>query len=145
MISKNGSTINKAMHLSFIENSIMLLLFSLALLFLVPCSVFIFAYWSEVPLFLKITWPAMMAVILAWFAFIPLNGMLITRGGRILFVPDFRFKAVKLKDVKRIAINFNEWDNDKYSATVKFVYSDGRIFVKDYSKSFVMTMNKYKI
>lgn len=75
---------------------------------------------------------------------VPLNGMLITKKGTVLFVPDLRFKKFNLKVLKRISIAFNEWENNKYSATVKFVYTDGTVFLKDYSKQFA-NMKKQKL
>lgn len=44
--------------------------------------------------------------------------------------------------MQRIDFNFNEWENKKYSATVKFVYKNGKIFSKDYSKQFRNMKNK---
>ncbi len=68
--------------------------------------------------------------------------MIITKKGTILFLPDFRVKRFNIKDLERIAIIFNEWKNKKYSVMVKFVYEDGRVFYKDYSKQFRNMKNK---
>ena len=68
-----------------------------------------------------------------------------------------RLKKAKIEDLERMAVNFNEWQNNKYSAKVKFVYKDGRTFTKDYSTQFrrsykpnrfimsVYTVNKKKV
>ena len=62
--------------------------------------------------------------------------------GTIFFVPDFRIKKIYLNELERISFNFNEWENCKYSVAVKFVFKDGRIFKKDYSKQFRNMQNK---
>ena len=58
------------------------------------------------------------------------------------FFPDFRFKKINVKDLERLSIVFTEWENDKYSAMIKFVYRDGKVFYKDYSKQFRNMKNK---
>ena len=62
--------------------------------------------------------------------------MFISKKGTITFIPDFRIKRVHISKLKRVAVNFNEWDNYRYSVAVKLVYKDGRIFTKDYSNQF---------
>jgi hypothetical protein len=72
----------------------------------------------------------------------PLNGMVITKKGSVLFLPDFRFKKFNVKDLEKIAIVFTEWENNKYSAMIKFIYRNGQVFCKDYSKQFRNMKNK---
>ncbi len=57
-------------------------------------------------------------------------------------MPDFRLKKFKVKDLEKIAIVFNEWENNKYSVMIKFLYRDGKVFYKDYSKQFRNMKNK---
>ncbi len=138
----NGSIPRKRKYLSFINKGIMALLFGVMLTVIIPCSYFLFAYWSEMPIFLQLFWPILLAMILFGIAITPLNGMVITQNGMIFFVPDFRIKKINVKELERIAFNLNEWENNKYSVTVKFVYKDGEVFAKDYSKQFRNMRNK---
>lgn len=71
-----------------------------------------------------------------------LNGMIITKKGTILFLSDFRLKKFNVKDLEKIAIVFTEWRNNKYSAMIKFIYRNGKVFNKDYSKQFRNMKNK---
>ena len=112
------------------------------LIVIVPCSYLLFTYWSEMPIFIKIFWPILSAIIFIGAIITPLNGMIVTKKGTILFLPDFRLKKFYVKDVERLAIVFTEWKNNKYSVMIKFAYGDGKIFCKDYSKQFRNMKNK---
>lgn len=141
MTLNNGlMTYNKK--LSFINKGIIALLLGLILIIITPCSYLLFMYWYEMPLLIKIFWPIMLAIIFTGAIITALNGMTITNKGNILFLPDFRLRIFNLKDLKKIAIIFNEWENNKYSVMVEFVYSNGNIFNKDYSKQFRNMKNK---
>ena len=94
------------------------------------------------PLLVKIFCPILFMTAFIGIIITPFNGMMITKNGNILFFPDFRLKKLNIKDLKRIALNFNEWENNKYSVTIKFVYKNGDIFKKDYSKQFKNMKNK---
>ena len=142
MMSNNGLMTYKSKYLSFINKGTMALLFGLLLIVIVPCTCFMFVYWSEMPIFIRIFWPILLTVILIGIIVTPLNGMAITKNGTIFFVPDFRFKKLNVNELERMAFNFNEWENNKYSVTVKFVYKDGEVFAKDYSKQFRNMRNK---
>lgn len=133
---RNGLITYKRKILSFINKGITTLLLSIFLLIILPCSYVILAYWSEIPLFIKISWPIILTIVLIGVLITSLNGMVITKNGTILFVPDFRIKKLNIKDSERISFNFNEWENSKYSVRIKFVYKDARFFIKDYSKQF---------
>ena len=135
-MSNNGCTTYTRKYLSFINKYIGALYAIVLTAFLVPCIVFISTYWSEIPIIVKVISPIVLLMIFVAILFMPLNGLLITKKGAILFVPDFRFKKLNVKDLKKTALIFNEWENNKYSTTVKFVYKDGRFFVKDYSRQF---------
>lgn len=74
--------------------------------------------------------------------FIFFNGLYIRKSGDIVFVPDYRIKKIKISDVDRIAINFREQDNGKYSASLKVVYKDRRTFSKDYADQFNIYRHK---
>ena len=142
MTSNTGLTICKNRYLSFINKGLILFMFTLFIIVIVPCFCLMVTYWREMPMFIKILSPILSAIILAAIATTPFNGMVITKNDSIIFVPDFRVKKLKLKDLKRIAFNFSEWENNKYSAEVKFVYKDGRVFIKDYSRQFRNMKNK---
>lgn len=141
-MSNNGLMTYKNRWLSFINKGIMTLLLGLLLIVIVPCSYLLFMYWSEMPIFIKMFWPVLLVIIFAGLIITPLNGMIITEKGTVLFLPDFRLKKCNVKDLERLSIVFSEWENNKYSATIKFVYKDGKVFYKDYSKQFRNMKNK---
>lgn len=142
MMPKNGLIIYKNKWLSFINKEIMFLLLGVMLVIIVPCSYLMLTYWQEMPIFIKIFWPILLTIILIGIVITPLNGMVITKNGNILFLPDFRLIKVNIKKLKRITIIFNEWKNNKYYAIVKLVYNDEKYFIKDYSKQFRNMKNK---
>ena len=51
-------------------------------------------------------------------------------------------KKLDVKDLEKLSIVFTEWGNNKYSVMIKFVYMDGKVFLKDYSKQFRNMKNK---
>src|SRR5690554_1312184 len=136
MTSNNGLMTYKKIYLSFLNKTISVLLFGLLLVVFLPCTYLVFTYWSEIPLFMKILWPMLLTVIFVGIIITPLNGMIITKQGTILFLPDFRIKKLNIKDLEKMVIIFHERENNKYTSQVKFIYSDGNVFVKDYSKQF---------
>ena len=142
MLSNNGLMNDKNLFLSFINKGILTLLIGLLLITMIPCSYLIFVYWSEMPILVKIFFPILFLIIFISMIIIPFNGMMIMKSGNIIFFPDFRLKKFNMEDLKRIAFNFNEWENNKYSVTIKIIYKDGGIFVKDYSKQFRNMKNK---
>ena len=142
MMSNNGLMTYKNKWLSFINKGIIVLLLVLLMMMIVPFSYLLFAYWSEMPIFIKIFWPILSAIIFMGVIITPLNGMVITKKGSVLFLPDFRFKKFNVKDLEKIAIVFTEWENNKYSAMIKFIYRNGQVFCKDYSKQFRNMKNK---
>lgn len=142
MMSSNGLMTYKNKWLSFIDKGIITLLLGMLLIVIVPCSYLLFTYWSEMPIFIKIFWPILLAYIFIGIIITPLNGMIITKKGTILFLPDFRLKKFNVKKLDRIAMVFTEWENNKYSVIIKFVYGDGKVFSKDYSKQFRNMKNK---
>ena len=78
-MSNNGAMICKRKNLSFINKCVMSLLYSLMLLVIIPCSYLIFSYWFEMPIFIKIFWPMLLAIILVGMIITVLNGMIITK------------------------------------------------------------------
>ena len=141
-MSNDGLMIYKNKWLSFINKGIIVLLLGLLLMIIVPFSYLLFVYWSEMPIFIKIFWPILLAIIFIGVIIAPLNGMVITKKGTVLFLPDFRLKKFNVKDLEKIAIVFTEWENNKYSVMIKFIYRDGMVFCKDYSKQFSKTKSK---
>ena len=142
MMSNNGLMTCKSKWLSFINKGTITLLLGGGLIVIIPCSYLVFAYWYEMPIFIQLFWPILLTIIFIGTIITPLNGMIITKKGTILFLPDFRFKKTNVKNLEKIAIIFNEWENNKYSAMVKFVYTDGKVFMKDYSNQFRNMENK---
>lgn len=142
MMSNNGLMTYKNKWLSFINKGMITLLLGVSLIVIAPCSYLLLTYWSEMPIFLKIFWPILLAIIFIGVIITPLNGMIVTKKGTILFLPDFRLKKFNIKDLEKIAIVFTEWENDKYSVMIKFICVNGKIFCKDYSKQFRDMKNK---
>ena len=142
MMSSNGLMTYKNKWLSFINKGIITLLLGLMLIVIVPCLYLLFAYWSEMPIFIKIFWPILSAIIFMGVIITPLNGMIITKKGTILFFPDFRLKKLDVKDLEKLSIVFTEWENNKYSAMIKIICRNGQVFCKDYSKQFRNMKNK---
>lgn len=142
MMSSNGLMTYKNKWLSFINKGIITLLLGLLLMVIIPCSYLMFTYWSEMPILIKIFWPILLSFIFIGIIITPLNGMIITKKGTVLFLPDFRLKKFNVKDLEKIEIVFNEWDNNKYSVIIKFVYGDSKVFKKDYSKQFRNMKNR---
>lgn len=141
-MSNNGLMTYKNKWLSFINKGMLMLLQGVLLIVIVPCSYLLFTYWSEMPIFIKIFWPILSAIIFVGVIITPLNGMIVTKKGTILFLPDCRLKKFNVKDLEKIAIVFTEWENNKYSVMIKFIYIDSKVFYKDYSKQFINMKNK---
>ncbi|MBQ9745934.1 MAG: hypothetical protein IJW21_03850, partial [Clostridia bacterium] len=47
----------------------------------------------------------------------------------------------ELAQLKRLAVNFSEWETGEFSADLKFVTEDGEIFKKEYAAKFESTEN----
>lgn len=141
-MSNNGLMTYKNKWLSFINKGIITLLLGVLLIVIIPCSYLLFTYWSEMLIFIKIFWSILLVIIFIGVIITPLNGMIITKKGTILFLPDFRLKRFNVKDLEKLAIVFTEWENNKYSVMIKFVYVDGKVFCKDHSKQFRNMKNK---
>ena len=141
-MSNNGLMTYKNKWLSFINKGIIVLLSLLLMMIIVPFSYLVVAYWPEMPILIKIFWPILSAIILIGVIITSLNGLIIAKKGSVLFLPDFRFKKFNVKDLERIAIVFTEWENNKYSVMIKFIYKNGKVFCKDYSKQFRNMKNK---
>ena len=97
-MSNNGLMTYKNKWISFINKGAITALLVLVLIVIAPFSFLLFAYWSEVPIFIKIIWPILLTVVFAGIIITPLNGMIITKKGVILFLPDFRLKKFNIKD-----------------------------------------------
>lgn len=94
------------------------------------------------PVLLRIFAPILLAIVLASPLVVLLNGMTLTKSGKVLFAPDFRFIKIKITELERISFIFNQWENNKYSARIKLIFKNGKTFVKDYSKQFRYKKNK---
>lgn len=133
-MSNNGSTICKKM--SFINKKVIVFLLMILLIIIVCCSFFVFAFWVEMPMLIKIFWPILSLILLMGILITPLNGMVIGKKGTIVFIPDFRIKVFKISDLEKMALVFTEQENNKYSVLTKLIFKNGKIFIKDYSKQF---------
>ena len=91
--------------------------------------------WKEDPL-IAVLVPIAGVIVFVASILMPLSGMMITKKGNIVFLPDFRLKIFKTEDMKRIALNFNECKNKKYAVTVKMIPKNGNVFKVDYSVHF---------
>lgn len=141
-MSNSGFMNCKSKCLSFINKGVITLLLGVSLIVIIPCSWFVFAFWSEMPILIKIFEPFLLTLIFIGMILTPFNGMFITKKGTVFFLPDFRLKKFKIKDLIRMALVFNEWENGKYSVMIKFVCANGQSFSKDYSKQFRNMANK---
>lgn len=132
----NGLMTYKNIFLSFINKGIISLLIISLMIIILPCSYLVFAFWSEMPIFMKVFWPIFLVVLIVGIIIVPFNGMIISRRGVIVFIPDYRIKVFKTSKLESIALNFIECENNKYATTIKLVYKGGKVFTKDYSKQF---------
>ena len=136
MESSNGLITCKSKRLSFTSKGVITITNILLLLVIVVSIYLVVKNNLEVPLAMKIIGPILLTVFFAAVLFTTFGGMLITKTGKIIFIPDCRIKITKIDELQRLALNFNQWKNNKYSVVVKFVYKDGRFFKKDYSDQF---------
>jgi hypothetical protein len=91
--------------------------------------------WKEDPL-MAVLVPIAGVIIFVASILMPLSGMMITKRGNIVFLPDFRLKKFEMNELKRVALNFNECKNKKYAVTVKMIPKNGNVFKVDYSVHF---------
>ena len=136
MISKNGCTVCKNKYLSFINKISIWLLVSIIAIMFIPFICLMFAYWSRIPLIIKVISIITLPIFYVSWMMILLNGMVISPKGYIWFIPDIRIKKILISEVARIVFNMYEWENGKYSVLVKIIYKDGRVFTKDYARAF---------
>lgn len=136
MTSSNGSIVYKSMHADFINRAAM----SIAAIFLTAViaavTVLFVLYWESIPLFIIVILSILLVITAFGIIFMLLNGIFITKKGKLFFFPDFRIKVYKMFDVERLAINFNECENHRYSVTIKIKQKNGKFFFKDYSRQF---------
>ena len=132
----------KNTRLSFIRKGIITMLLGLLLVLIIPSAFLLFVYWFEMPILIKIFWPIVLLIIFLGTIITPLNGMIITKKGNVIFLPDFRLKIFNIKNLERIAIVFKKCENNKYSAMIKILYKNGKVFIKDYSNQFKNMKNK---
>lgn len=138
----NGLMIYKKTHISFIKKGFIELLIFILLLLTVPFVFFIIKYWDEMPLLLKIIWPSIEFFIIISLVIVPMNGLLFTKKGSVIFVPDFRIIWIKNDKITRIGIVFKEWKSKKYSAEINLYCKNGSVFTKDYSNQIVKKNTK---
>lgn len=89
----------------------------------------------------KVIFAVIFAVLLINVITIPKNGIYILKEGKVRIVYGMGKDEFALSQVKRIAVNFTEWENEEFSAHFKFVFEDGEIANVNYAKKFEDTEN----
>lgn len=106
------------------------------LLAVVPMKLSIFA------IVLKIVCAIVAVANIVALALVPKNGLYIYKDGKIKLVDGaFGGGTFEIQNLKRVAVNFSEWENGEFSADLKFVTEDGEIFKKEYAAQFESTAN----
>ena len=110
----------------------------------------VFAILALLPVKLTLTaiiFKALFAVILVFLLInvikIPKNGLYILKNGKVRIVSGMSKDEFDLSEVKRIAVNFTEWENEEFSAHFKFVFEDGEIANVNDAKKFEDTGNHF--
>lgn len=143
MKTKQCSKNNKNKYLAFMDNK-RLLVNSLLIVFFTGVLCFLFAYWTEMPVFIKIFWPILSLIAVTGAVMTIFNGMYINKKGTVVFVPDLIVKKFRIDEIKTMTFNFNEWKNSKYFVKIEIVFQDGKVFTKDYSVPYKQ-MKIYKL
>ncbi len=92
-------------------------------------------------LLLKIAFSIIFIVFAVMAAFVPRNGLYIYTTGKIKLVSGMSTLKLDLDELKRIAVNFTEWETGEFSANIKFVFEEGDAYTKDYAGKFHDTGN----
>ena len=142
MRSNNGLMIYKKKRISFIKKGFIELLVFILLLLTIPFDYFVLKYWGEMPLLLKIIWIPIELLIIVSLVIVPMNGLLFTKKGSVIFVPDFRIIWLNNDKITRIGLVFKEWQSKKYSAEINLYCKNGSVFIKDYSSQIVKKSTK---
>ena len=91
---------------------------------------------------LKVCSVIIVVVALALLVSVPKDGLYVYKDGRIKLVSGiFGDASFELSGLKRVAVNFSEWETGEFSADLKFVTEDGEIFKKEYAAKFESTAN----
>lgn len=69
------------------------------------------------------------------------EGVFISTDGKIKITCGLGTDTFDLKDVKRIAVNFTEWENEEFSTQIKIVFNEGDVYNKNYAAKFENTSN----
>lgn len=75
------------------SNSFFALYMSLLMIIVLPCAYLMCAFWSEIPLAIKIVGPILFFFILVGIAITSLNGMIIRKKGTIILSPVLELKG----------------------------------------------------
>ncbi len=135
-MSNNGSTICKTKYLTFITKGIPMLLLCVLSIIIIAFSFIVFSYSTEIPLVLKLMWSIIAFICVLGPIITALNGMIITKKEKIIFIPDVRLKIIKFNEIDKLVMEFYKEDNYKFFATIKIFYKNGKVFIKDYSNQF---------
>ena len=119
---------------TIIKNAVFAALF--AALAVIPCELTIMA------IILKIAFAILAVISIISLAIAPRNALYVLKSGKIKLVDGaFGGITLELKELKRVAVNFSEWENGEFSADLKFVTEDGDVYKKEYAAKFESTAN----
>ena len=91
---------------------------------------------------LKIVFGVIAIISLISLILAPRNALYVLKEGKIKLVDGaFGGITLELKELKRVAVNFSEWENGEFSADLKFVTEDGDVYKKEYAAKFESTAN----
>ncbi len=89
----------------------------------------------------KVVFAAVFVVLLVSALNVRRDGLYINKEGKIKIISGIGKDEFELAQVKRIAFNFTEWENEEFSAQFKVVFEDGEIINQNYAKKFEDTGN----
>lgn len=93
---------------------------------------------------LKIVCAVIAVISLVALAVAPRNGLYFCKDGKVKLVCGVCGGGkFELANIKRIAVNFSEWETGEFSADLKFVMEDGEIFKQEYAAKFENTANHF--
>lgn len=93
----------------------------------------------------KVVFAVIFVVLLINALAIPRDGLYIYKDGKVKIISGVGKDEFELSSVKRIAVNFTEWENEEFSAQFKIVFEDGEILNKNYAKKFEDTGNHFSL
>ncbi len=89
----------------------------------------------------KIVFAAVFVVLLVSALNVRRDGLYVYTDGKVKIISGIGKDEFELIQIKRIAFNFTEWENEEFSAQFKIVFEDGEILNQNYAKKFEDTGN----